>query len=147
MKRHTSIAPLSRDHHSALILARLLQKGSPIYKSLPSDIEEKAVYATNKYQTDLVAHFLKEEVSLLQQVKGIDKKIDTLIVEIYAEHRELRLLFESIPLSKNLEEDLNSLGCALEKHIRKEERILFPLIQDNCDEDLLNHIQKLLSEK
>lgn len=147
MKRHSSIASLSREHHGALILARLLQKDAPPYKNLPSDVKEKATYATAKYHTDLTSHFLAEEVSLLEQVRGINKTMDVLIGEIYAEHKELCSLFESIPVSTNLEEDLHSLGCALEKHIRKEERILFPLIQDSCDEDLLNHIQKLLSEK
>ena len=147
MKRHLSIVSLSREHHGALILALLLQKDSPPYKNLPTDVKGKAVYATNKYHTELVGHFLAEEVSLLQQVTGISKTMDLLIGEIYAEHKELRSLFEMIPASKNLEEDLDSLGCALEKHIRKEERVLFPLIQDICDEDLLNHIQKLLSEK
>ncbi|MES2373896.1 MAG: hemerythrin domain-containing protein [Bacteroidota bacterium] len=147
MKRHSSIASLSREHHGALILARLLQKNAPPYKNLPTDLKEKAAYATDKYHTDLMGHFLAEEVSLLEQVSGINKSMDIIVEEIYAEHKELRSLFELIPASTNLKEDLNSLGLALENHIRKEERILFPLIQDNCDEDLLNHIQKLLAEK
>lgn len=147
MKRHLSIVSLSREHHGALILAKLLQKKSPPYKNLPSDIKEKAAYAMEKYHTELTDHFLAEEVSLLQQVAGINKAMDILIDEIYAEHKELRSLFELIPGSKNLEAHLNSLGCALENHIRKEERVLFPLVEDTCDEDLLNHIQNLLSEK
>jgi len=147
MKRHLSIVSLSREHHGALILARLLQKDSPPYKNLPTDVKGKAVYATNKYHTELAGHFLTEEVSLLQKVTGINKTLDILIGEIYAEHKELRSLFELIPVSKNLEEHLNSLGCALEKHIRKEERVLFSLIQDTCNEDLLDDIKNLLSEK
>ncbi|MES2330702.1 MAG: hemerythrin domain-containing protein [Bacteroidota bacterium] len=147
MKRHSSIVSLSREHHGALILARLLQKGSPPYKLLPVDLKGKAAYATEKYHAELAGHFLAEEVSLLEQVRGISETMDILIGEIYAEHKELRSLFEMIPLSTHLEEDLNSLGHALEEHIRKEERTLFPLIQESCDEDLLNHIQKLLSEK
>ena len=78
---------------------------------------------------------------------GLDKRIDTLATEIYAEHTVLRALFEMIPSSKNLEDDLDSLGRALENHIRKEERVLFPLIQETCDEALLNHIQNLLEAK
>ncbi len=147
MKRHPSITVLSREHHGALILARLLQKGSPPYKNLPKDLAGKAAYATNAYLTELSDHFLAEEISLLEQVSGIDSGMDKLIKEIYAEHKELRLLFETIAVSDHLETHLNLLGYALEKHIRKEERILFPLIQDTCNEALLGHIQQLLSEK
>jgi hemerythrin-like domain-containing protein len=147
MIRHSSIASLSREHHGALILARLLQKNAPAYKNLPTDLKGKAAYAISKFQNELSAHFLAEEVSLLERVRGVNKYIDILIEEIYIEHKQLRSCFELIQHSNNLEEDLNSLGCALEKHIRKEERVLFPLIQDHCSEDLLNHIQHLLSEK
>jgi hemerythrin-like domain-containing protein len=147
MKRHSSIVSLSRDHHGALILARLLQKNAPAYKDLPGDVKGKAVYATEKYQTELLDHFLTEEKSLLDQVIGVDKRIDELATQIHAEHTVLRALFEMIPSSKNLEDDLDSLGRALENHIRKEERVLFPLIQETCDEALLNHIQNLLEAK
>lgn len=147
MKRHMSIISLSREHHGALILARLLQKDSPAYKNLPVDVAGKAAYATNAYQADLKAHFLTEEESLLEQVAGINNGMDLLIKEIYDEHTQLRMLFETISQSNDLESHLDSLGIMLEKHIRKEERVLFPLIQDTCDESLLDHIGKLLSKK
>ncbi len=147
MKRHSSIVSLSREHHGALILAKLLQKDAPPYKNLPSDLHGKAAYALTQYQTELAAHFLAEELSVLEQVRGVNEEIDILIEEISTEHKQLRDLFECITKSHHLEEDLHSLGCSLEKHIRKEERVLFPLIQDNCSEDLLNHIQNLLSKK
>lgn len=130
-----------------MILARLLQKDAPPYKNLPKELKGKSAYAIDKFQNELSGHFLAEEVSLLEQVRGVNKSIDILIEEIYMEHKQLRSFFELIQHSDNLEDDLNSLGCALEKHIRKEERVLFPLIQDHCSDDLLNHIQHLLSEK
>ncbi len=147
MKRHPSIVSLSREHHGALILAKLLQKDAPPYKNLPSDLDGKAAYAIKQYQTELTDHFLAEELAVLEQVRGVTKEIDILIEEIYTEHKQLRYLFECITESDHLEEDLHSLGSTLEKHIRKEERVLFPLIQDNCSKDLLNHIQNLLSKK
>ena len=42
MIRHSSIVSLSREHHGALILARLLQKDAPPYKNLPKDLKGKA---------------------------------------------------------------------------------------------------------
>ena len=61
MKRHPSLAHLSREHHGALILARLLQNNAPAYKSLPTDTAGKAVYALNFYEKELVKHFEAEE--------------------------------------------------------------------------------------
>jgi iron-sulfur cluster repair protein YtfE (RIC family) len=40
---------------------------------------------------------------------------------------------------------LDELGKALEKHVRKEERELFPMIEAKCNEQLLEKINQLLS--
>jgi hemerythrin-like domain-containing protein len=146
MKRHSSIVSLSREHHGALILAKLLQKNAPPYKNLPTDPKGKAAYAINKYENELLGHFIAEEQSVLEQVRGVNKDIDLLIEEIYAEHKQLHSFFELIRIGNNLEEDLHALGAALEAHIRKEERVLFPLIEEKCSEELLTHIQQLLLE-
>ncbi|MEO7264876.1 MAG: hypothetical protein ABIW38_08185, partial [Ferruginibacter sp.] len=69
MKRHPSLISLSREHHGALILARLLQKNAPAYKGLPSDSNGKAVYALQFYKDELIQHFLQEE-KVLALVKG-----------------------------------------------------------------------------
>lgn len=147
MKRHASLLTLSRDHHAALILARLLQKGAPEYKGLPQDPAGKASYAQDLYRTELADHFLAEEQAVLEQVRGVHPEIDVIAAEIYAEHQQLRKAFELIGASKDLEGDLHVLGYGLEAHIRKEERVLFPLIQDKCDETTLTRIQDLLEEK
>lgn len=144
MKRHEALIPLSRDHHAALILAKLIQRGAPAYKGLPTDLAGKAAYAVKMYHDELIDHFLAEEKIVLQKVKGVNEKVDTLSDEIIHEHRELRLLFELLPVTEKLEEHLDTLGYALEKHIRKEERELFPLIQESCDETLLAEIAQLL---
>ena len=144
MKRHEALRPLSRDHHVALILAKLIQRGAPEYKGLPTDLAGKAAYAVKLYHDELIDHFLTEEKKVLEKVKGTNEKIDALSDEIIHEHRELRILFELLPVTEKLEEHLDRLGYALEKHIRKEERELFPMIQENCSEILLAEIAQLL---
>jgi hemerythrin-like domain-containing protein len=144
MKRHPSLAHLSREHHGALILARLLQKDAPAYKELPSDDEGKAAYALKFYREELVKHF-EEEEKALKLVAGINDQLDFLITMIFTEHQELHLQFKSISNHSELKEHLHSIGRMLEAHVRKEERELFPLIQETCSEELMTAIDHTLS--
>lgn len=140
MKRHETLAPLSREHHGALLLARLLRKNAPVYKGLPEQPEAKAVYALEFYKTNLEAHFSKEE-TMLHKVKKYDSAIKKLTEEIIFEHRQLSVMFNALQGAKELPDTLDKLGTLLEEHIRKEERILFPLIQEHCPEEILKTIE------
>jgi hemerythrin-like domain-containing protein len=137
MKRHETLAPLSRDHHEALILAQLLKKGAPVYKNLPAGPNEKAAYAVNFYINHLEKHFLQEEI-MLQKVKTYNRDIEKLREEIINEHQYLKTIFLSLDKTDNLSVTLDILGRALENHIRKEERILFPLIEQHCPDGILD---------
>ncbi|MDB5278248.1 MAG: Hemerythrin cation binding domain protein [Ferruginibacter sp.] len=144
MKRHPSLAHLSRDHHGALLLARLLQKNAPVYNGLPADVAGKAAYALNVYHKELVPHFAAEE-HILQWVTGINGQLDLLVQTIYREHQELHQLFSNFPAEPALESYLDTTGKALEIHIRKEERELFPLMQEWCNEATMDKINSYLS--
>ncbi len=137
MKRHEALAPLSRDHHEALILAQLLKKDAPAYKNLPTLPNEKAAYAVNFYIDHLQKHFLQEETMLLK-MKAYSKDIENLTQEIIDEHQYLTTIFLSLDKTEDVSVTLDVLGTALENHIRKEERILFPLIQQHCPDEILN---------
>jgi iron-sulfur cluster repair protein YtfE (RIC family) len=145
MKRHPSLAYLSRDHHQALILAQLLKKDSPAYKGLPTEIKEKAEYAIGFYKEELVEHFEKEEVIVIRNVQGVKTELDQLGQELIAEHKKLRDLFAEIKTTGDLTSHMDLIGNTLEQHIRKEERIFFPMIQEYCEEQLLEKIETLLS--
>jgi len=77
-------------------------------------------------------------------VKKLNTAIDALAGEIIQEHRELTDDFLTIRSSGDLVGDLDKLGKKLEQHIRKEERILFPLIEQYCPEEMLAEITLLL---
>ena len=144
MKRHPALIPLSREHHGALILARLLQKDAPVYKGLPTDTQGKAEYAYKFYQEELVKHFEDEE-RVLKLVTGVESNLDLMIKTIYREHQELHKLFQSIDNHPDLTSHLDQIGKTLETHVRKEERELFPLMQETCNEDLMIKVDKSLS--
>ena len=144
MKRHETLAPLSREHHGALILAQLIKRNAPEYRGLPATISDKVVYAINYYKKELKAHFKKEEI-LLKQVETLHPSIAVIADEIVAEHALLKTLFLSLNNTFDPEAILNELGNELDAHIRKEERILFPLIQQHCTEEILQKILPLLA--
>ena len=128
MKRHDSLAILSRQHHGALILSQLLKKGAPQYKGLPTDTAGKITYASAFYKVELVPHFAAEE-KVFDTIKGISKELDVAIKDIEDEHTLLRSLFGDIHRQAEAETYLDVLGNKLDQHIRKEERQLFPLIE------------------
>ncbi len=144
MKRHSSLAHLSREHHGALILSRLLQKNAPVYNGLPVDTAGKAAYAIKFYKEELIEHFEKEEQALLL-VKGVNEPLDLMVQTIFDEHLWLHEAFKSIPTNHDLPAHLDKLGHALEIHVRKEERELFPYIQKSCSEELMSAIEAFLS--
>ena len=143
MKRHEALIPLSREHHDGLILARLLQKDAPAYKGLPTHDEGKAAYAIDLFNKILKQHFATEEL-MLSAIQNVHPEIDRLSEEITSEHKQLTAAFHSLNQSSNLHHAIDELGINLEQHIRKEERVLFPLIQAHCDEATMQKIKAYL---
>jgi iron-sulfur cluster repair protein YtfE (RIC family) len=145
MKRHEALIPLSRDHHGSLILARLLRSDAPPYKGLPHDAEGKAEYALKHYREELLEHFDREE-KMIPVLMGINPTLDSLLACMKTEHQELHSLFNSININRELFNQLDTIGRALESHVRKEDRVIFPLIQESCTEEVLNKLADILTE-
>lgn len=143
MKRHPALHPLSHDHHQGLILAQQLKKGAPQYKGMPSTLEGKKDYAVSFYKSELVKHFKDEEEILFPSVLGKNEKVDSLVQEVISEHRKLESLVNELEKTNQLENVMDELGQLLEKHIRKEERVLFVEIENILSDDEL----KIIGEK
>jgi len=126
-----------------LLLAQLLKKNAPAYRDMPDNAKDKAKYARQQFKAHIKKHFEQEE-TMLELAKDSHAEINTLAGEIKAEHRELAALFESLDTTIDPESTMDTLAFALEIHIRKEERILFPLLQQHCSEELLQDINDLL---
>jgi hemerythrin-like domain-containing protein len=143
MKRHEALAPLSREHHESLILAQLLKSGAPVYTGLPVLLNEKVEYALAVYNDHIKDHFRKEEL-VLEKLKGLNEELDWLTAQIKEDHKQIAGYFDSMDAVIPAVELMNDAGVTLENHIRKEERVLFPLIQRLCNEPMLMEIQNLL---
>jgi len=144
IKRHKSLQPLSHGHHQGLILAQQLKKDAPQYKGMPSTLEGKKEYTMTFYKTELKKHFEDEEKILFPFVKSKNEDVDKLIKEIISEHRKMESLIKVLGETDQLENVLDELGWLLEKHIRKEERVLFVEIEKVLSEEELNMISTKL---
>jgi hemerythrin-like domain-containing protein len=146
MKRHPVLYPLSHDHHQGLILAQQLKKGAPQYKGMPSTPEDKKEYAISFYKTELIRHFENEEEILFPAAKNKNAVVDKLIAEIILEHRKMEALIRVLGKTDRFENVLDELGHFLEKHIRKEERELFIMIEEVLNEKELETLSTKLKE-
>lgn len=146
MKRHPSLYTLSHDHHQGLILAQQLKKGAPQYKGMPTTLEGKKEYTLTFYKTELVKHFDDEEKILFPSSSGKSVGIDGLISEIISEHRQIETLIDKLNKNSDIENTMNELGWLLEKHIRKEERVLFVEIENVLSAIELNSISEKIQE-
>ncbi|MFO7447337.1 MAG: hemerythrin domain-containing protein [Ignavibacteriaceae bacterium] len=144
MNRHKSLYKLSHDHHHGLKLAQLIKKGAPSFKNLPSTAEGKAAYTLEFYNEHLVPHFHQEENVLYPLVKNKNKKLDDLFAEIFEEHKTISRLINDLKNKEFKEDILYLLGDILNKHIKKEEKELFMLIQETLSGEELSHLADLL---
>ena len=145
MKRHRSLHILSQDHHNGLITAQLIKKNSPAYPKLPKSIEGKRDYAIRFYDDELVKHFADEEEILFPVLKERVYELDKFVKELTEEHRIIEDYIKKLKLKEDIEINLDKLGNILENHIRKEERLFFPKVQDILNEEEINKIGEILS--
>ena len=132
-KRHKALQPLSREHHHGLLLSWKIRTGF----SKNIDPKRIKVYADWFFKTHLIPHFEMEEVHVFTILNENDEQIKRAL----ADHRRLKRLF-----TKETNDDAKALSQIeeeLDKHIRFEERVLFPKIQKVATEDQLTLIEKI----
>ncbi|MCR8668672.1 hemerythrin domain-containing protein [Aestuariibaculum sp. M13] len=132
LKRHKALQPLSREHHHGLLLAWKIRIG------FKKNIEPKRIYqyANWFYKTHLISHFKMEEL----YVFTILEEKNELIKQALNDHEVIRNLFENIDVDSKT---LSDIAETLDNHIRFEERVLFPKIQEVATESQLLQIEKI----
>lgn len=131
LKRHPALQHLSHDHHHGLLLCWKIRQGF----KLGIDPDRMKAYSEWFWNHHLEDHFREEE----QQLFPIIPADNTLIKQALSEHRRLKKLFTNW---ENSEKNLGQIEEELERHIRFEERTLFPLIQENASSEQLEAIGK-----
>lgn len=136
LKRHESLKPLSRHHmiglHVALKLSRI---GTDKSQLTPEEMKQEL---HDFWEPDGQQHFREEEEILLTtfaKYAAIDRPE---IIDMLLEHVTIRSLIDTILTSQMINiETMHELGTILERHIRKEERVIFPMIEEALPEDVL----------
>lgn len=143
MKRSEELKSLSHDHHHGLVHAHRMQKAAAGDGANP--VEDTARAFLEFWQKDASAHFRKEEEVLLPVAARYGEDIGREpITEMLRDHAVIRGLV--MGLSDEITgggvepETLRTIGERLEAHIRLEERVVFPLIEESLPEAALAEV-------
>ena len=130
MKRHPALAPLSRDHHHALVLARRLRRAGA------TDSHEAAQAFLEHWSEEERLHFRLEEEVLLPAYATYGDPDHPAVIRTLLDHIRIRRDVERLAAGADLEL-LHELGARLADHVKLEEQELFPLIEHTMPESAL----------
>ncbi len=127
MPRTGILLSLSREHHSALVLARAASRAA---ESGDANIQAEMIERIETYWESIMArHFEVEEQLLVRNGNDLDSQS---VMQILSEHAELRLLVDR-ECKMELAARLRRFGDVLYTHVRFEERQFFPQLQASHD--------------
>jgi hemerythrin-like domain-containing protein len=135
-RRHPSLVPLSHDHHHGLALAlRCRKQGLGQIKPIGAEgLRQRAQEFLGLYATELDSHFRAEEEILFPQMRRRLPESRQLIDELVRDHQRIRRAVPQLEAENGLGKLIFELGDLLERHIRREERELFPLFEQHAGE-------------
>ena len=131
MKRSEELAPLSRDHHQGLFAALKLRRATP------ADAAEAREVFLTFWHGGGSEHFAIEEDVLLPAFARRGPADHEAVVRVLVEHVDLRRRAQDLERDSASVEALHELGDRLQAHIRHEENVLFPLIEETLPRDEL----------
>lgn len=123
MKRSPTLQPLSREHHTALTLAKACERAAR------SGEDEQVALACQRairaFSDELEPHFQIEERALLPLLNS--QQTLPLVQRTLAEHRQLRALLGG--LRRKDVKALAGFAMCLTEHVRFEEKELFAVLE------------------
>jgi iron-sulfur cluster repair protein YtfE (RIC family) len=133
--RHPSLVALSHDHHHGLALALRCRKQAlgQLQPMGAAGLRERAKEVVDFYQSNLIVHFRAEEEALFPLIRSAVPASAALLDQLLVEHAEMHRAIARLDGMNGLAKLIFDLGDLLERHIRKEERELFPLFETQID--------------
>ncbi len=137
LHRDPSLIPLSHQHQHGLALALAIERG---LRDDPTGrmADELGERVARMAEGELLGHFRVEEADLFPAVRPFLRS-GALIDRLVAEHRLMEDLMKRIGAASGSDRIpiLREFAEVLRRHIRTEERELFPEIQERLDPDRL----------
>jgi len=128
--RDENLYVFSHEHHQGLIFAVRLSKAER------ADKETLKHYIKDFWDNSLNAHFNNEEELFLNSIDDMELR-----QRFLSDHKQIReLQKEIINADRDIVEKAKRFGILINDHIRFEERVLFPWLQDNLSLEELKHI-------
>ena len=141
MKRHASLAPLSHDHHHALVEARRLGRAADGTDAARC---KAAADFLRFFSTETVRHFREEEEQLFPTLVGREDADEGLLVQALLEHQRIHASVSRLEHALAAEvvdaSSMRELAELLEAHVRLEERKLFPRIEQIVPQEVLSEL-------
>jgi hemerythrin-like domain-containing protein len=135
MKRSEALRTLSHQHHQGLFAALQLKRAD---RETAADARQAFI---DFFEREGARHFRIEEELLLPAFARHAGCDEPAIVRVLTEHVELRRRGQDLEAEADPDEGaLRELGERLERHIRFEERVLFPMIEEALPPDELERL-------
>ena len=138
IRRNENIVRLSHDHHAGLLFCWKIRQGL----NIQTDLGRILNYVRYFWTTHLEPHFREEETWLFVLPE------DAGIIRATNEHRQIGILVNAIlsGLSADAPRLLEALADTVDKHIRFEERELFPHLEKQLTKPQLESIGNQIKE-
>lgn len=145
LKRNENLVLLSRDHHDGLLTVWKVRQG--LGNGTPEGVI--ATFILHQYSNHLEPHFIEEERWLFPALNGTDE----LRIKAEQQHEGIRKMIKEIGNTvddKSIPTDVlkvhvEKFASLLDEHIRFEERILFPHIEQSLSDEKLKNVGLHLS--
>ena len=134
MKRHPVLQDLSRDHFFAL------EQGQRLRRARDDNLTAAADAFLRFWRGDMVHHFRQEEEVLIPMLARHRPSDDPAVVTVLVQHVDIaRHAIDLEPGRRNLPA-AHSLGELIDRHVRHEESVLFPMIEAALPEEELTDL-------
>lgn len=123
-KRDPSLIPLSHDHHHALVRVFEIRRAI----AAGADLAPEIARTRDSYEAELRPHFAAEEETLVPALREASALPEPEIAGLVEDHRRLEEMVAALTRGGG---DLGAFADLLERHVRSEERRIFPAYQEH----------------
>jgi iron-sulfur cluster repair protein YtfE (RIC family) len=139
LKRNENLLKLSRDHHAGLLFCWKIRQGVKYH----IETDRMIKYVKYFWNHHLATHFKEEEEFVFPPLHDaeVQKALD--------DHQKIKTFVDTVEVSGMESEDdvLLELADTVDNHIRYEERILFPHLQEQLSDEQLEIIgEQIINE-